>query len=118
MADIAASGVTYTPVGHTDKVTSSRRDTVFVLGFGNGVDTYPAGGIPLIRGNFGMPNQVEVFDFQNMANSNGFIYKYDPTNFKIRIYQGDNDAVADGPMVELGNVAVAATSLSVHVVGW
>lgn len=118
MADIAASDVTYTQNSAAQIVVQGRRNNVMTISFGNGSLTYPSGGIPLTKASLGCPTVVERFLFQNMANGDGYIYKYDPTNFKIRIYQGDSDGVADGPMVELGSVAVAATSLSVNVSGW
>jgi hypothetical protein len=118
MADIAAANVTFTPIAHTEKVVQSRRSGVFTIAFGDGSLTYPALGIPLTAAKVGCPNQIEEFSFVDMAPANGFIYKYDTANNKLRIYQGDSDGVADGPMVELGNVAVAATSLSARIVGW
>lgn len=119
MADIASTDVTY-----VQKSSSVGSDMVvhrvFSIAFGDGVLTYPAGGVPLLGGQLGCPNDVQSFKFVDSANANGFVYKYDFVNKKIRIYQGDNDAVADGPLVELaGGVATpAAATLYAEVSGF
>jgi hypothetical protein len=48
------------------------------------------------------------------------VYKYDLTNTKVRIYQGDNDNAADAPLIELvgGAATPAAASLIASVIGF
>lgn len=120
MAAIAAGDVSYTMQERTNQVEAdSKRGALFLVAFGDGALTYPAGGVPLTKANLGCPNAIEQLLFVDPASANGFVYKYDYVNEKIRIYQGDNDAVADGPLVELGGAAApAAASLYVKVVGW
>lgn len=120
MADIAATDVVYTINQATNKVISGRREAIFSIVFGNGALTYPTGGVPLTAAKLGCPNNIEEFLFMDAANANGFLYKYDATNNKIRIYQGDNDNAADAPGIELigGSATPAAATLKAKVVGW
>lgn len=119
MADIAASDVTYVLVSQ-EIGESGYKKKVMTVAFGDGVLTYPAGGVPLVGAQLGCPNQIRSLSLFSPASANGFVYKYDQANNKIRIYQGDNDAVADGPLVELvaATAAPAAATLYCEVVGW
>lgn len=122
MADIGINGVTYARVEGTQKASPSdpRYQAVYNLTFGNATDTYPTGGVPLVAGRLGCPTKVEEFIIMDAADNNGFIYKWDSAANKVRVYQGDNDAGADGALVELaGGVATpAAATIQVKVVGW
>lgn len=118
MAAIAAGDVAYTI---TKKVVhdTGQREVSANLVFGDGALTYPAGGVPLTKASLGLPVVLESMALVDPASANGFIYKYDSANEKIRIYQGDNDGVADGPLVELGGAAApAAATLKVKAVGY
>ena len=119
MADIAATDVVYS-LSVKDIVGGNKKRVVASLVFGDGVLTYPAGGVPVTKGKLGLPNVVESLVFVDPASANGFVYKYDLANNKVRIYQGDNDAVADGPLVELvaATATPAAATLKVEAVGW
>jgi len=118
MADIAAADVTYTQVEGSQKASPSepRRSAVFNVAFGNASLTIPAGGIPLTKAKLGCPTQIDELYIIDDAR-NGYMYKYDATNLKIQVFQGDSDGVADGPGVEV-TAAPAATTLKVKVVGW
>ncbi len=118
MADLAASNVTYTRVEGSQKASPSdpRFSAIFTVAFGDAALTIPAGGIPLTKAKLGCPTQIDeliVID----GGSNGFMYKFDSTNTKLQVYQGDSDGVADGPGVAV-TAAPAATTLKVKVVGW
>lgn len=123
MADIAAADVVYANK-QGDRIpkadNAGRKHFVFEITFGDGVDTYPTGGVPLTRAKLGLPEAIEEFYIMDAGNGNGFVYKYDYDEEKIRIYQGDNDGGADGPLVELvGETATPAeATLVVKVVGW
>lgn len=120
MADIAAADVTYAVVNqHQQKVVQGRRQGKFSVAFGDGALTYPTGGVPVTKAKLGCPNIIESFIMEGTG-ANGFIYKYDQANEKIRIYQGDNDGVADGALVELagGSATPAAATLYVIATGW
>lgn len=118
MADIADANVTYTKVEGSQKASPSdpRFSAVFLVQFGNGALTIPAGGIPLNKAKLGCPSQIDEL-FVMDEGSNGFMYKFDSANAKLQVYQGDSDGVADGPGVAV-TAAPAATSLKVKVVGW
>ena len=120
MADIASSDVTYTVEDESVEMGSNYQSKVVKLAFGDGSLTYPAGGVPLDKNKLGLPNVIKSLSFVDADDSNGFVYKYDAENEKIRIYQGDNDAGADGPLVELGggSATPAAATVRVHVRGW
>lgn len=123
MADIAAGDVTYAlkdgaRVPKADN--AGRKHYVYEITFGDGTDTYPTGGVPLTKGNMGLTEAIEEFYIMDAGSANGFVYKYDYDNEKIRIYQGDNDAESDGALVELagGSATPAEATLIVKVVGW
>ena len=119
MPDIAASNVTYV-VLNKEVNDSSNRVVDLTVAFGDGALTYPAGGVPLTAARMGAPNRIISAAITSPASANGFVYKYDQANNKIRIYQGDNDGVADGPLVELvgGTATPAAATLYLSVKGW
>ncbi len=117
MADLAASDVTYTFLSQK-KLEDNRKHSILSLAFGDGVKTYPTGGVPLTAAKLGMPyGQVDSLLFTDAANANGFVYKWDRTNDKIRIYQSNT---ANNPLIELvGGVATpAAATLVVEVKGY
>lgn len=118
MPDVAASNVTYV-VLNKEVNDSSNRVVDLTVAFGDGALTYPAGGIPLTASRMGAPNRIISGAITSPASANGYVYKYDQANNKVRIYEGDNNAVADGPLVELtGSAAPAATTLYLSVRGW
>ena len=119
MADIASSDVVYVEL-NKEVLDSSIREYNFTIGFGNGVLTYPAGGIPLLAGKMGCPNEIRSCELFSPASGDGYVYKYDQANNKVRIYQGDNDNVADAPLIELvaATATPAATLLYANVKGW
>lgn len=120
MPDIAASDVTYANVDSKIDGGEGDRHTVTDVTFGDGALTYPTGGVPLTLGKLGAPNRLITLLIDDADASNGFIYKHDSSNNKIRIYQGDNDAGADGPLVELagGGDTPAEATLRVEVKGY
>lgn len=107
MADIAASDVTYTLIKKTVE-DSSMRDFVMTVAFGDGALTYPSGGIPLTAGKLGCPNQVLSLVIFSPASSNGYTYKYDAANNKIRIYQSPAETHTHDLKI-IGGTAAAGT---------
>ncbi|MBU2550230.1 MAG: hypothetical protein KKB20_17610 [Proteobacteria bacterium] len=86
-----------TAIASTDVVvTVSARDrdvspgmfknfTIARVAFGNGSLTYPTGGVPLPAiGAFGFLREIQFLAIQEAAN--GFVYKFDQANHKIKIY--------------------------------
>lgn len=119
MADIASGDVTYTLLKQT-RDNSSRSENLVQVAFGNGTLTYPSGGVPLVKGSLGLPTNVDELILVDAANANGFVYKVDLTNLKLRIYQGDNDNVADAALIELvaATATPAAATLKLKAIGW
>jgi hypothetical protein len=89
MTDLASTNVTVT-------VNSADRDvlggggfknlTIATIAFGNGTLTYPTGGVPLPdKAQFGFRNAIDFVSIQQPS-ANGFIYKYDATDHKIKIF--------------------------------
>ena len=121
MADIAAGDLTYTKQAGTDQIVGdSRYSAVWAIVLGDGVDTYPSGGVPITKASVGCPNNIEEFHIMDASDSDGYVYKYDYANDKIRIYLGNNDQTEDGPLVEFtgASTVVAATTIYAKVVGW
>ena len=117
MADIAAGNVSYAQVGRGDKTDSSKRRNIIDITFGNGALTYPAGGIPLVKEKLGMAVTVESLLLVDPASANGYVYKYDSANVKVRIYKEADGADALDELVAATD-APAATTLRVQVVGY
>jgi len=119
MPDIASTDVAYVELSRPVIDGPARTMRHLSIAFGDGALTYPAGGVPLDNGQLGMGTQLDSLLIEDADNSDGFLYKYDRANNKIRIYQGDNDNAADAPLIELvsGVATPAATTLTVEVKG-
>lgn len=91
MAAIGASDVTYTLVSESmiQAAGGGRRRTVVKVAFGDASKTYPSGGVPLTGGNMGAPTLMEALSILDASNGDGYVYKWDQTNNKIRIYERD-----------------------------
>ncbi len=120
MTDLAASNVTLT-TNDRDKDFGHRglgkNMSVFSISFGDGALTYPSGGIPLPAiGNFGMRRQIDFMSIEPDPDD-GFVYKFDQTNHKLRIYTqgivtgstGGSPADSTGGLAE--NSAAAETTV-------
>lgn len=118
MPDIAASDVTYT-VGNRFHQPSMGYVNEVTVAFGNGTLTYPAGGVPLTKARMGCPASLD-FVLTDPGSANGFLYKFDKVNEKIRIYQGDNDNAGDAALIELvgGAATPAAATLRGRAIGY
>ncbi len=119
MADLAASDVTYT-VDNQFPTQGGVKKYKISAAFGDGALTYPTGGVPLTKAKMGVPNVIQSLTVMEAAAGNGFLYKYDESTAKIRIYQGDNDNAADAALIELvgGAATPAAATLSMIVHGY
>lgn len=119
MADIASTDVTYTLVDQRIQ-DSGLRHRQFKIEFGDGVLTYPAGGVPLDNDKLGVPNDNVSLILYDSEDGDGFLYKYDRDDNKIRIYQGDNNNASDSALIELtsGVATPSAADLFAEVKGW
>jgi hypothetical protein len=96
-----------------------KRNRVTVT-FGNGVDTYPAGGIVMpAAGSFGMIRQLDYLLLVDPSSSDGFLYKYDQTNNKVRIYV-EQAVGTNTPLAEASAAFVPANNVTLtgEAVGW
>jgi hypothetical protein len=89
MADLASTDVAVIVYsGHRDIAGGGafKNITLASITFGNGSKTYPANGIPLPAiGAFGFRKEIN-FVIVAQPPGDGFIYKYDPVNYSIRVY--------------------------------
>lgn len=86
MADLAATSFTVTPVRKAELGRASKT-LISDLVFGDGALTYPAAGIPMpTLATLGFKRNIDGISFPNASHGDGFVYKYDPTNHKLRIY--------------------------------
>lgn len=88
MADLVAADVAVSiPVQDRNFVRSpSKQFALAEITFGDGIDTYPAGGVPLPDiSQFGFKKQIDFVSIEQPP-ANGFFYKYDRANHKIMIF--------------------------------
>lgn len=117
MTALASTDLTLTVTDR--KIFAKQRRHKVTIAFGDGALTYPAGGVPLPSfKSFGFARTLQTINLQDAGSADGFLYKFDEANQKIRIYQGDNTNASAAPAVELGSVAVAAKTLKVDAIGW
>lgn len=116
MADIASTDVTYTakpyPITPQLQGRVPRYVNQFTVAFGNGVLTYPAGGIPMLARSLGMPSnaleKIEILDWSDDGSPSG-LWTWDDATNALRGF--------DFAGAELSG-AVAATSLVVEATGY
>jgi hypothetical protein len=119
MADLVAADITVSVQPRHKRLVHGLRTVIATVSGGNGAKTYPANGIPLpALGKFGLHSEIAFADIQQPLD--GYEYRYDETHHTLRIFQSaaqTGEAAAAAPLVELGNVAVAAFSLKMKVEG-
>lgn len=114
MSAIGAGDVTYAlQEGSQTASADSFFEAVFSVAFGDSALTYPAGGIPLTKAKLGCPAFVKDFTFMDAGNANGFIYKYDRANEKLRIYQTAAQSHAHDFLVKGGTAAASTDALNI-----
>lgn len=115
MVDLVAGDVTLT-IENKNREGKLRRYRTKVV-FGDGVKTYPAGGVPLpASGSFGMVRRLDYIQLIDDNDAAGIIWKYDKENNKLRGYWptgGAGTAPASStsdPAVSVPSGATAVTS--------
>ena len=120
MTAIASTDVTITLAAqNVDVFPGQKRVSLPTIAFGNGTLTYPTGGVPLPAiGKFGMKRELQRL-FLQQPSANGFFYKYDAANHKIKIFTqgvttGSTAATtcANGALAENSAAAETAVRLS------
>lgn len=118
MAALTADDVNITIVPEdVDFTHQLRKMNVVSITFGDGSKTYPTGGVPLPdKARFGTGKDIR---FMSIAQPlNGYVYAYDRTNHKLKIFYCDYDASSDGALIEVPSThAPAATTLEALVLG-
>lgn len=117
MTAITTANVTYAFLAKKVEGGSGKKCHTVSVTFGNATLTVPAGGVPLLAGLLGMPNTVTEATILDQSNADGYTYKLDLVNLKIRIYQPG--ASASIPQAELTTAyAPASTTLKLMVWGY
>ena len=120
MPAIAATDVTYT-ITSRDRI--DRLKTVECsIAFGDAALTYPSGGVPLTLASLGLARNIKHINISDSSNGDGFVYKWDKTNNKIRIYaQGVTLSAASSGTLDdypvTAGVGVSTISLGAVVAG-
>jgi hypothetical protein len=86
MSAILSTNVTYALIKKTVG-ESGYRKFVMTVAFGNSALTYPTGGVPLLAGSLGCPNQIISLVLFGPASGDGYVYKWDAANKKILMYR-------------------------------
>jgi hypothetical protein len=87
MADLVAGDVTYTIQSESRAGVRPQRVNVVKIQFGDGTDTYPAGGVPLTASKLGLPEGVvEALALFDDDDGSGIVWKYDFATNKVRGY--------------------------------
>lgn len=115
MSAILSTDVTYTIDRSRGEGFDHGYQTKVNIAFGNGALTYPAGGIPLTMGKMGPFRQSILSLLMSDASSaDGYLYKWDSVNNKIRIYQAAGLSAAGSHTHDLflkdGDVADGTTT--------
>ena len=116
MAALTAADVTVTVSER--QIIGKKKRVLASIAFGDGVDTYPSGGIPLPTfENWGLVRNFDDFIITD-SSGEGLIYKYDKTNHKLLIYTqnirtGSTAAAAAGNGCLAEDVNNAETALRV-----
>ena len=116
MGALAADDVTVTLLGRD--FTSFGKMNLCKIKFGDGVKTYPPGGVPLpAAGKFGLNKAIQAMVLASKGGAK-YDYDYDQANNKLIMNYFNNDGAADGPMIEVPDtVAPAEATLTVMVYG-
>jgi len=119
MADLTSANVTVT-VERRAIEGKTRRNRVKIV-FGNGALTYPANGVPMPAASaFGMKVRLDYLTLFDENDGAGIMWKYDRENKKLRGWEFDYPAGAEGSAVELDAAAdaPAAQTFYAEAVGW
>jgi hypothetical protein len=88
MGAFASTDITVTIASRDREIAGAaagRNQTIASVAFGDGSLTYATGGVPMPAiGTFGFRNEIKMGLIEQPP-ANGFIYKYDATNRKIKI---------------------------------
>jgi hypothetical protein len=122
MANFASTDVTIT-VRPNDRniagVGGASKDIVYAtIAFGDGNLQYATGGVPLPAiGNFGLLREIDLMLIEQPS-ANGFIYKYDHTAHKIKIFtQGFSTGITAAVTLNDKTGALVKNSAGIEATG-
>lgn len=94
-------------------VEGARRRVVGTLAFDS---SYPTGGESVPRSLLGLLK----FDDVRIGPKAGYLFEWDDTNQKVKVYQGDNDNAADAPLIEVADTTdlSALTAVPISALGY
>jgi|SRR6266850_8015033 len=119
MVALVAGDITVTVNERRIAGSNKKRRNRVTITYGDGAKTYPAGGIPLpAASGFGMTRQIDYVTLVDPMAGDGFVYKYDSVNNKIRIYAETTVATNAALLEATAAFAPAATTLVGEAVGW
>lgn len=84
MAALTSASITFTQ-GLATVSNFSRKSLVSTLAFGDGVATYPTGGIAISGSLFGMPNNIDVAEILDQGTS-GYQFNWNSATGKLQMY--------------------------------
>lgn len=112
----ALTGLTAVVDTRDTEILDSQKVIQADLTIGDGVDTYPTGGVPFTLAQLGCRNVINNMVIADQGSS-GYIARPDLANNKIQIFYSDNNNVADGPLIEIPNTVAIQMSLKVMIYG-
>ena len=126
MADIASGDVTYTMITQRT-LGDSRKSNLVRMTFGDGALTYPANGIPILKGKLGCPTVIESLIVVDQGTS-AYRFQYDQSAEKLVLINPshthalhfNNADVADGATTRVNvgtNLMGAGTGSDIAVAG-
>jgi hypothetical protein len=108
---LTASDVTVTISNrHKERIAGGMRKVIADIKFGDGAETYPTGGVPLpAKEQFGFKREIALGMIEQPS-ANGFVYKFDRSNHKIKIFTMGFVTSATGSSLIQGNAPFVENS--------
>jgi hypothetical protein len=103
----ALTAASWTVVVQSQSIEGKRKRVVGTLALA-GTDTYPTGGVPLpTKDKFGFKRLIDAVEIlgHNAGATTSYVFMYDPTNYKLQIYE-EEAAAAGGPLLECDGAEV------------
>jgi hypothetical protein len=113
MANLVAADVSYTNLKRK-KIEDNRKIVQANISFGDGVKTYPPGGVPLLGKMLDCPVVVDSLLIDDMNSATSMLIKHDAVNNTLRLYSiGET---VSGPVPPVGSPAMG-TSRTFAILG-
>jgi len=103
MADLVAADVSYTNLKRK-KIEDNRKIVQANISFGDGVKTYPAGGVPILGKMLDCPVVIDSFLIDDMNSASSMLIKHDAVNNTLRLYNMFESS--SGPVPPAGSPAM------------